>query len=417
MTIMACLLRRHLKARVIAMIGALGLAGSAGAADWPQFLGPDTNNVSLEQNLNKSWSNHPPRILWTVNLTDDGYAAPSIAGGKLFIVDHAGSNDIVRALDVGDGHELWRYQYPDAVAVHQGFTASTPLVEGNKVYTFSRRGKVHCLDAESGDMLWSRDLAAEYQSKMPPWEFCMSPVVDGDKLIFCPNGDRCGLLFLDKTTGKTLKEAAPGFLASYATPIIAMLNGVRQYVVFGVDRLAGFSADDGSELWQVPWPTKFGGKKGPTPLLLGNTRIFVATTEGGDTGVVDLSSGVPVIQWKHQKMQDHFPTPVFYHGRIYGSSEPKLLVCLDPANGQLLWEKETGKFTSVIAADDTVIALSGSSGELIMLDARVPEYCELGRFTPLGGQSWTAPVLSDGRLYVRNKGAIACVDLRAAGGK
>ena len=414
---MACLLRRHLKARVIAMIGALGLAGSAGAADWPQFLGPDTNNVSLEQGLNKSWSNHPPRILWTVNLTDDGYAAPSIAGGKLFIVDHAGSNDIVRALDISDGHELWRYQYPDAVAAHQGFTASTPLVEGNKVYTFSRRGKVHCLDAGSGAMLWSRDLAAEYQSKMPPWEFCMSPVVDGDKLIFCPNGDRCGLLFLDKTTGKTLKEAAPGFLASYATPIIAMLNDVRQYVVFGVDRLAGFSADDGSELWQVPWPTTFGGKKGPTPLLLGNNRIFVATTEGGDTGVVDLSSGAPVIQWKHQKMKDHFPTPVFYHGRIYGSSEPKFLVCLDPSNGQLLWEKETGKFTSVIAADDTVIALSGSSGELIMLDARVPEYRELGRFAPLGGQSWTAPVLSDGRLYVRNKGAIACVDLRAAADK
>jgi len=408
---MACLLKR------IAIAGAIGLAGSAKAADWPNFLGPNTNNISLERGLNKSWSNQLPRILWKTDLTDEGYAAPSIAGGKLFIVDHLGSNDIVRALSIADGHELWRYEYPDAVKAHQGFTANTPLVDGNKVYTYSRRGKVHCLDTESGAVLWSRDLAAEYQSKMPPWEFCMSPVVDGDKLILCPNGERCGLLFLDKITGKTLKEAAPGFLASYATPIIATLNGVRQYVLFGTDRLTGISADDGKELWQVPWPTKFGGKKGPTPLLLGDNRIFASTTEGGDTGVVDLSSGSPVVTWKHQKMQDHFPTPVFYHSRIYGASDPKFLVCLDPADGQILWEKETGKYTSVLAADDTVIALSGSSGELLMLDAAVPEYSELGRFTPLGGQSWTAPVLSDGRLYVRNKTAIACIDLKAGTGK
>lgn len=309
--------------------------------------------MSPEHGLNKSWSNQPPSILWTAELTDDGYAAPSVAGGKLFIVDHKDSNDIVRAFNTADGHELWRYEYPDAVTPKQGFTVSTPLVVENKVYTFSRLGKVYCFDTESGKRLWNRDLATEYKSKRPLWLFCASPVVDGDKLIFIPSGDTCGLLFLDKDTGKVLKEAAPGFRTSYATPVIATFNDVRQYVLFGIEGMAGFSADDGKELWQVPWPTKFGGKKGPTPLLLGNNRIFAATTEGGDTGVVDLSSGSPVVLWKHQQMQDHFPTPVFYHGRIYGSSDPKFLVCLDPEDGRLLWEVETGKYTSVIAADDT----------------------------------------------------------------
>ncbi|NOU35715.1 MAG: PQQ-binding-like beta-propeller repeat protein [Kiritimatiellaceae bacterium] len=414
---MTTTITRLLNLYLITIAGVIVLACSAGAADWPNFLGPNTNNISSESGLNKSWSNQPPRTLWTVALTDDGYAAPSVAGGKLFIVDHLGSNDIVRALDIADGHELWRYEYLDATAPKQGFTASTPLVAGNKVYTFSRLGKVYCFNTESGKMLWNRDLAAEYKSKRPPWLFCASPVVDGDKLIFIPSGEACGLLFLDKNTGKVLKEAAPGFRTSYATPVIATFNGVRQYVLFGTNDMAGFSADDGKELWQVPWPTKFGGKKGPTPLLLGDNRIFAATTEGGDTGVIDLSSGSPVVVWKHQQMQDHFPTPVFYHGRIYGSSDPKFLVCLDPADGRILWKEPTGQYTSVIAADDTVIALSGSTGDLIMLDATVPEYRELGRITPLGGTSWTAPILSDGRLYVRNKGAIACIDLRASGGK
>ena len=146
-------------------------------------------------------------------------------------------------------------------------------------------------------------------------------------------------------------------------------------------------------------------------MLVGD-RIFVATTEGGDTGVIELTDGVPNILWKQPQMQDHFTTSIYYHGRLYGSADPKFLACLDPANGNVLWMQEIGQYTSVLGVDDTVIALSGKTGEMVMIDAAAPEYKELGRCTPLGGTSWAAPIIANGRLYVRNQKELACIDLK-----
>jgi outer membrane protein assembly factor BamB len=394
--------------------GLLALAAfhpSAHGADWPGFRGPNADGMAPEQGINKDWNQKPPQTLWKVDLSDKGWAAPAVANGRLYIVDHQGTDDIVRALDAATGKDLWQFTYPDADTNRNGFTVNTPLIVGGKVYVYSRKGKIHCLNADTGEKLWSRDLAVEYPGAVPPWDFCLSPVADGDALLLGVSGTTASVAALQKETGKTLWQAG-AFQISYASPVVATLGGHKQILLFGVDGLVGLDPADGKELWRVPWPTKFGGKKGPTPVLLGNDRVFIATTEGGDTGVVDLASGAPVVVWKHKEMQDHFPTPVYSHGRIYGSSEPKFLECLDPATGAILWKEETGQYASVLGVDDTVIALSGKTGELVQIDATVPTYKELGRCTPLGGTSWAAPILADGRLYVRNQKELACINLK-----
>ena len=386
------------------------LATAAIGADWPCFRGPNADGIAPDRGINKDWNAKPPRALWKTALSDNGWAAPAIAGGRLYIVDHEGADDVVRALDADTGAELWRFAYSDTEKCRYGFTVSTPLVVEGKLYAYSRKGKLHCLDAATGALLWKRDLAAECPGELPPWDFCLSPVADGPALIVGVGGTTASVLTLDRETGKTIWQAG-AFQISYASPVVATLGGRKQYVFFGVEGLVGLNPANGVELWRVPWPTKFGGKKGPTPLIA-DGRIFAATTEGGDTGMVDFSTGTPEIVWKHKEMQDHFTTPVYSNGRIYGSSEPKFLACVDPATGNILWKQETGQYTSVIGVDGTVIALSGKTGELIQIDATTPAYRELGRCTPLGGESWVAPVIANGRLYVRNKKELACIDLK-----
>jgi outer membrane protein assembly factor BamB len=239
----------------------------------------------------------------------------------------------------------------------------------------------------------------------------MSPVADGQTLIVAPNGpDNAAVVALNKETGETLWHSG-NFKVSYASPVVATLNGQKQYVIIGEEGLHGLDPATGHELWQLPWPTLYGGKKGPTPVVVGD-RIFVATTEGGYTGLVDVANATPTVLWKHKEMQDHFPTSIYYHTRIYGSSEPKFMVSLDPGTGKILWKQETGQYTSVIGVDDTVIGLSGKTGELVMLDASSAEYKELGRCTPLGGPSWAPPVIADGHLFVRNQKELACLELK-----
>jgi outer membrane protein assembly factor BamB len=393
-----------------AVLVLIGTALVSSAADWPGFRGPNRDGIAPDKGINKNWTQRPPPLLWKQSLSDDGYAGPAVSGRTLYIVDHSGSNDIVRALDVANGKELWRYSYSDAAVNRQGFTVSTPMIWEGKVFIFSRLGKVICLRASSGELIWKRDPVAEYKGGNPPWKFTMSPVIDDGKLIFCPGGTNAAVVALDPNSGKTIWVGGGSANASYATPVVAMLNGRKHYVVFMVPGLYGVDSSDGRLLWKVPWKTNYGGKKGPTPVLVGD-RIFICSTEGGSGGLIDFAGGAPRVVWQHKLMQEHFPTPIYYHSRIYGSSDPKFLICLDPETGGVHWKETAGAYASVIGVDDVVIFLSGSTGELIMVDATSPVYKELGRCKPLGGQSWTAPIIADGRLYVRNKKELACLDL------
>ncbi len=395
--------------RLVFLIALLVAFSVVRAGDWPRFRGPNADGISPETGINKGWNARPPRTLWKVSLGDNGCAAPCVAGGVVYIVDHKGAEDIVRAISLAGGTELWRYAYADATSHRFGFTVSTPLFHEGKLYVASRMGKVLCLDAGTGREIWRRDFVGEFEGRRPPFSYAASPVVDGPRLIVLPGGKNSGTVALDRETGKTLWQSDTG-KGSYATPVVATLFGRKQYLVFVVDGLFGLDVETGKVLWSVPWPSKL-EKRGNTPIVIGE-RVFVTATEGADTGLIDPAGGSPKVVWKHKQMQCHFTTPVYYHGRIYGSSDPKFLLCLDPQTGQILWKREAFQYTSVLGVDDTVIALEGKTGALVMIDATTAEYKELGRTTPLGGQSWTGLVFADGKLLVRNTKELACLDMK-----
>ena len=118
-----------------ALVGILvALTCTACSADWPRFLGPNANGIAPDTGINKNWDENPPQRLWQVPLGDGGFAGPSVADGKVFIIDHAGDQDIVRALDLNDGNEIWRFSYQDTGKDNYGFARSTPTYADGKLY-------------------------------------------------------------------------------------------------------------------------------------------------------------------------------------------------------------------------------------------------------------------------------------------
>ncbi|MHB1459025.1 MAG: outer membrane protein assembly factor BamB family protein, partial [Armatimonadota bacterium] len=216
---------------LFAVIFAVCTATMAYASDWAQFLGPTANSISPEKIANKGWNTKPLKMLWKIKMSDDGYAGPSVAGGKVFIVDHVGAQDIVKALDITTGKEVWKFAYPDAEKPNYGFARSTPVINSGRVYIASRFGEIFCLNVTNGKRIWMRDTLTDFGGKMPTWQYAASPLIDGNKLIFCPGGNNAHMIALDKTTGKTLWQGGGSDLASYATPVIATINGQKQYVV------------------------------------------------------------------------------------------------------------------------------------------------------------------------------------------
>ena len=396
---------------VISAIVLTALASSAAfAADWPQFRGPESNGISTEKGIAKNWNQSPPKALWNTPLSDKGYAGPSVAGGKVFIIDHKDGQDIVRALDAKTGKDVWTYSYPDAAPDNYGFSRGTPVVSGGRVYTFGRMGMISCLAAKTGAKIWSRDICADFKCNKPGWNFAISPVIDGNKVIVCPGGPNSAVVALDKTTGKTIWQGGGSDLPGYSTPVIATIGGKRQYVVFTGVSLIGVDASSGALLWRQEWKTQY-DINAAAPIVIGNT-VFITSGYGHGCGLVEVQGGQTRIKWENKELMGRFSSSVLLGGLIYGVGEPGNLVCLDPNTGQTKWKQAGFEFGGLVAVDGVLLVTEGTTGNLLMVNQSPASYQELGKFTPLGGQSWTAPIISDGKLIVRNKTNIACFSLK-----
>lgn len=380
------------------------------AADWPQFRGPNANGIAPETGINKAWTSRTPKFLWNILLTDQGYSGPSVAGGKVFIIDHQGNQDIVRALDLRTGKDVWRFTYADASSSNYGFSRATPVVDGSKVYTLSRLGVVNCLDANSGKKLWARNIQTDFRGKKPQWDYSMSVLVDGNKLIVCPGGANAAVAALDKNSGKTLWAGGGSDMPGYATPVAATIGGTKQYVVFTAFNLIGVDAGSGRLLWNFPWKTG-SDVNAATPIVVGNS-IFITSDYGHGCAMVDISGGRASARWQNRDIQGHFNTPIYADGYLYGIGDPGNLVCLDARTGQVRWKQRGFGKGGLVGVDGTLIAVDGNGGDVVLVNMTASSYQELGRIHPLGGQSWTAPVVAHGKLLIRNTRALACIDLK-----
>ena len=388
-----------------------GLLGAAAAgADWPRFRGPDANGISPETGINKDWRARPPKLLWQVPMSDDSYAGPSAAAGKVFIIDHQGDQDIVKALELGSGRELWRFSYKDANSSNYGFSRSTPTYDDGRLYTVSRLGLVHCLNAATGAKIWSLDMVAAFGGRRPQWDYAWSALVDGPRLVLVPGGDGAAVAAVDKMTGRTLWKGGGNDRPGYATPVSATINGRKQYVVFTAEGVIGVDQSTGARLWGCQWKTSY-DVNAATPLVIGN-GVFITSDYRRGCAMVAVGPSGAQIAWENKEMHSHFSTPVYYNGFIYGTTDPGRLVCLDPKTGQVRWQQRGFEKGGLVAVDGTLIVCDGANGDVAMVELKPDGYTELGRFRPLGGQSWTAPIVADGKLIVRNKTALACLDLK-----
>lgn len=381
-----------------------------GGADWPRFGGPNGDCISTETGINKDWAARPPQVLWQTDMSDDGYAGPGVADGKVFIIDHQGGEDVVRAIDLASGQDVWSHRYADADGANYGFAHSTPCFDEGRVFTVGRYGQLYALNAADGAVLWSKDFRADFGGSPPGWNYAASPIVDGDRLVVLPGGPEASVVVLNKATGETIWKGGGTFVAGHATPTIATLDGVKQYVVFAGKALTGVRAEDGKLLWQVPWENAC-SVNAAMPLADGG-EVFATSNYNFGCGLYRISGGKAQKVWFSKEMHSHFSSPILHKGHIWGTTDPGDLVCMIPGSGKVLWRQGGFEKGGLIIVDDVILAFNGGNGDLIMVATSTDGYQELGRFNPLGGQSWTAPVVAQGRLLVRNKQTLACLDLK-----
>lgn len=378
----------------------------ASAADWPHWRGPNRDGISSEKITGTEWTK-----LWEARL-GIGFSSFTVADGRVYTTGHADGKDSVFCLDAASGKSIWKHSYTADLGdkYYEGGTSATPTIENGKAYHLSRWGDLFCFDSATGQVVWQKNIQKETEANIPDWGFAGSPLVQGNLLIL--NVGKSGTA-VEKATGKIVWKSDKAN-SGYSTPLPITVNGKSQIVLSSGRAYKGVDPTDGTVLWEHTWSTSY-GVNAADPILSG-TQLFISSGYNKGCALLDLSSAQPREIWRNRAMKNQFNSSVLIDGHLYGSdgdeSKTSAFKCIEFATGTEKWSEPGIGFSSLTAADGKLIIMT-AKGELIFAKANPSKFEPLSRTTLLSGRCWTAPVLANGRLYVRNAaGLMLCVGLK-----
>jgi outer membrane protein assembly factor BamB len=404
----------------------LALALPALAADWPQWRGPNRDDVSRETGLLKSWPKDGPPLLWSFTDAGIGYSGPAVVGDRLYTLGGDGKKTSVYALDVKNPEKVWSTEIGEFFRNGNGDgPRATPTVDGDRLYVLTGRGDLACLETATGKKLWQRSMQEDLGGEMASgWGYTESPLVDGDRLVCTPGGKQGAVVALDKKTGDILwRSTKLTGQAVYSSIVPAEVCGAREYVLVTLQGAAGVAAEDGRLMWSSDQNAH--GIHVTTPVVHDN-RVYTTTGYGTGCNLAKITGDEA--RQKAEKVYDGAARRVMvnHHGGVvlvgdyvYGYSDGKGWVCQEFKTGKEVWSSNKLGKGSLTYADGHLYCYTEDDGTVCLVDASPDGWKERGRFkiprtSKLNrqGKIWTHPVVANGRLYVRDQDLLFCYDVK-----
>lgn len=445
-------------------------------ADWPQFLGPHGDGISSETGLLDQWPKGGPPVVWKKEV-GTGYSAPSVKDQRLVLHHRVAGDEIVQCFDALTSDEIWKYSYSSQFTDPYGYNNGprcTPILTEKHCFTLGAEGTLLCLTVENGDLVWEHDLKAEY--KIPDGFFGMgaTPIIEDDLLIVLVGAQpNSGVVAFNTLTGEVVWEAVgqktwdgvetgwPGddvyewtgdeMVASYSSPIAATIHGKRHVLCLMRQGLVSLDPRTGEENFKYWFRARVHESvNAARPVVVDDTILVSAAYRAGSALLKVNPDGKSYEEvWRDaNNLLTHWSTAIPLDGCFLGFSgrheNEGELRCIDAATGSVKWLTpgydpkaklrqgigdtaviaETGEQIpwpfygrgSMIMADGKFIILA-ERGTLALAKATTDSWQEISRCTAplMHYPSWTAPVLSHGRLYLRCEDALVCLDLRKPG--
>lgn len=424
------------------------LASDAVTSDWPTFLGLTRNGVSTETRLNREL---PPPLIWEIP-KGAGYTAPAIVGAHLVMQHRVGDEEIVECLHAETGASQWQFRYVTAFEDRYGYNngpRSSPVIDGERVYTMGAEGRMHCLELGSGELIWGRDLREDYRVTQDFFGTASTPLVEGQFLIVnvgAPGGP--AVVGFDKTNGDEVWRAGAEWGPSYASPVPAVVHEQRRVFVFAggessppAGGLMSIDPATGRIDFTFPWRSRtFESVNASCPVVFDNKVFISASYRIGSALVEVLPDFTHRVVWTTQEFGLHFNTAIHRDGYLYGfdgrNEGDASLACVDAATGEIVWRETpewredingrsviAGTYRGSLMSVDGGFLCLGELGHLLWLNLTPQGYEEVSRAWLFPArETWVLPVLSRGLLYVAQNARgllretdsrLLCYDLRA----
>lgn len=396
---------------------------TAEAEDWPQFLGSGRNGICSETGLISEFPAAGPELLWKQPL-GVGMSSVAVSEGLAVTLFQDGTSQYVAAFDVSQGTPKWQTAVAPAFQNAMGNgPRATPTIAAGLVHVYTGEGVLAQLDFETGKLNWTVNVPRSLGGRPAEYGVACSPVVTEELVIVqagCPQAATAAW----KISDGQLQWKSGSAKSGYASPLLTTLAGREQLVVFNAAGAAGLDPASGQQFWNFPFPTEYDCNTA-TPVRLTNQQLLISAGENHGSVLLQIEKqGTEMAAtsvWSSlgtdSQLRAEWQTPVVHDGYLYaldnqGSAGPITnLVCIRLSDRTTMWKKSRFGKSNLILADGK-LWISTMKGELVLAMASPESYQELARCT-LIETTRQAPVISNGRLYLRDDHELLCLKVTA----
>jgi outer membrane protein assembly factor BamB len=397
-----------------------GKAESAGKRpSWPQFHGPQRDNISRETGLLKSWPEAGPTMLWEYADCGIGYSGFAIVNGRIYTAGDFNDKECVFALD-SDGQLLWKTPNGSSWTGSEPGARTTPTFSEGLLYHMNPTGRLAAYNAADGKEVWAVDLKERFGAQHGIWAMSENLVVEGDRVLCLPGGSKALAAALDKRTGKTIWMTPPiADRAAYGSPMVAQFKGVRMMITMTQNGAVAVDVSNGQLLWHYRFRRQTVSQNANTPVFH-DGHVFIACghfTGGQLLKIDDDLRGVSEVWYKREFDNCHGDI-LLLDGKLYACGcrlGGKKFSCVDFLSGETLTSIDDLGKVSLTYAEGMIYALNHKGPmSLVRVQSDGMEVVSQFDLPKKGhGPIICHPVICDGRLYLRRDKFMYCYDIGA----
>ena len=383
------------------------------AQPWLQWGGANRDFSVQSGPLASKWPAAGPPVIWKRKL-GEGHSAIVGDARRLYTMRWDGEREFIVAMNAATGATIWEHGYAPAryERLDRNYGSgphSTPLVHDGFVYAIGTTGRLTCVDRERGTHVWSHELWRDFGGSFIVNGYASSPIVHGTTLIVQVGAPGRSLMAFDLKTG-VVRWQAHDFRNSSSSPILINVDGREQLVAFMHDDVVGVDPTSGALLWRHPVSATMGFHFNiSTPVWGPGNLLFVSAAYGMGGRVLRLGmrDGKAIVNqlWQSERTRVHHENAVRIGDVIYvstGHLGPAFLSAIDVRDGRVLWQNRSFSHATLLHAAGRVIVLD-EDGTLALTSVSPAGLTIHSRAEMLGSPAWTAPTLSSGVLYVRDR--------------
>jgi len=379
-------------------------AFSLSAQDVVQWRGTDRTGIYKETGLMKSWPGDGPALLWHYDQLGEGHSSVAIANNKIYITGLTEGKGHLFVLDM-NGKLLNKKEYGQEWDVSYNGSRSTVSISDGKLYIYSGLGNLVCMDENSLNVLWKKNIIDDFQGANIRWGVNESPLIVGDKIIITPGGKVNNVVALNKNTGNVIWSCpGEGDLSAYCSPLFVSDQQIPQIVTMTAKHILGIDIETGKQLWSFPYNNM--RNIHPNTPIYDNNMLLCVLGYGKGSVMLRLTDGGRKVEqvWESKEFDSKTGGAVKIGDYVYGSGDNnKYWFCLDWKTGEQKYKDNSIAVGAVIAAGGMLYCYS-DRGEMALVRATPEKFDMVSKYPITLGteQHWAHPAIHNGVLYVRH---------------